>query len=188
MAKAKAKTIVTSKGKGAAKAAGPGKGAPKPSAKAPAKRAPAKAPAERAPAKRAPAKAPAKAAAPAAPPPAWAWHEVLTNDVAAAKAFYTGLFGWSSQEMPMADGMYTVFSQATQQVAGCMKAPEMPGQPACPPSWLSYLRVDDVDATVARARELGARVDLAGTDIPGVGRFAVMGDPTGATFAVFKPL
>lgn len=171
------KTTVKAKAKGnvAAKPAAKGRAAAKPAAKAKAK--PKAAPK---------AKAPAKPAAPAAPPPTWAWHEVMTNDVAGAKAFYTSLLGWSAQDVQMPTGPYTLFMKGAEQVGGCMAVPQANGQPVCPPHWLSYVRVDDVDATVTRARELGARVDVAGMDIPGVGRFAVLGDPTGATFALFQ--
>lgn len=123
--------------------------------------------------------------APAAPP-IWAWHEVVTGDVGGAKAFYTTLFGWKAAEVSMPTGPYVMFTKGAQQVAGCMAIPLADGKPVCPPHWLAYVCVDDVDATVARARELGARVDVPGMDVPGVGRFAVLGDPTGATFAVFR--
>ncbi len=167
--KATVKAKAKAKGKAAAKPAAKGKAGAKPAAKAKPKAAKA-----------------SKPAAPAAPPPAWAWHEVMTNDVAAAKTFYTSLLGWSAQDLQMPTGPYTLFMKGGEQVAGCMAIPQGNGQPVCPPNWLSYLRVDDVDATVARARELGARVDVAGMDIPGIGRFAVLGDPTGATFALFQ--
>lgn len=116
----------------------------------------------------------------------WAWHETMTGDVAASKAFYTSLFGWSAQDMEMPTGMYTLFMKGAEHVGGCMAIPENEGKAVCPPNWLSYLLVDDVDNTVARARTLGARVDVPGMDIPGMGRFAVLGDPTGATFAVYQ--
>lgn len=127
---------------------------------------------------------PATASAP--PPTSWAWHEVMTSDLGAAKSFYTSLFGWSAQDMQMPTGPYTVFTKGGEQVGGCMTVPQHEGKPVCPPHWLSYLRVDDVDATVAKARTLGARVDVAGMDVPGVGRFAILGDPSGATFAVYR--
>lgn len=170
------KTTVKTKAKGKVAAKPAAKGKPPTKGKPPAK----------AKAKPAAAKPAAKPAAPAAPPPTWAWHEVMTNDVAGAKAFYTALLGWSAQDVQMPTGPYTLFMKGTEQVAGCMAIPQANGQPVCPPHWLSYVRVDDVDATVARARDLGARVDVAGMDIPGVGRFAVLGDPTGATFALFQ--
>lgn len=132
--------------------------------------------------------APATASAPPPPPSSWAWHEVKTSDVSAAKSFYGALFGWAATDMPMPTGPYTVFTKGGEHVGGCMPVPQHDGKPVGPPQWLSYLRVDDVDATVAKARTLGARVDVAGMDIPGVGRFAVLGDPSGATFAVYRPV
>jgi hypothetical protein len=56
-----------------------------------------------------------------------------------------------------------------------------------PPHWLPYVFVDDADATLARARRLGATIQFGPEDIPGVGRFGVLQDPTGAVLAVMKP-
>lgn len=128
----------------------------------------------------------AKAAAPATP---WVWHEVMTGDVSKARSFYGSLLGWKAQDMPMPGGhVYTIFSHGDQQVGGCMAIPDAGGQPACPPNWTSYIGVQNVDATVEKARTLGATVHVPGTDIPQIGRFAVLADPTGATFAVYQSL
>jgi predicted enzyme related to lactoylglutathione lyase len=54
--------------------------------------------------------------------------------------------------------------------------------------WLPYVSVDDVDATIARAKRLGAKIPMAPEDIPGVGRFGILQDPTGAVLAIMKPL
>ena len=174
-----AKTKVKAKSKSTSKVAA------KPAKKAPVAKSAASPKKGAKPAAKAPAKAPTKPVA-APPPPTWAWHEVMTSDVAGAKAFYTALLGWSAQDVQMPSGPYTIFTKGSEQVGGAMAIPQHEGQPVCPPHWLSYVRVADVDATVTRARELGARVDVPGMDIPGVGRFAVLGDPTGATFAVYK--
>jgi uncharacterized protein len=81
-------------------------------------------------------------------------------------------------------GTYTIFSRGEEQdVGGCMRTP--PGVEA-PPHWLVYIGVDDVDATAARAKELGATVFQESTDIPEVGRFAVVQDPAGAVFGLFR--
>ena len=55
-----------------------------------------------------------------------------------------------------------------------------------PPNWLVYIGTEDVDASAGKAKELGATVHMPPTDIPNVGRFAVLMDPTGAAFALFK--
>ena len=113
------------------------------------------------------------------------WVELNTRDVDAARPFYKGLFGWSAAEMSMGGSGYTIFSLGEKPVAGMM---DMTGKvPAIvPPHWLPYFAVDDCDGSLSRACGHGAQ-NLAGPmDVPGVGRFAVLKDPQGATFAVIR--
>ncbi|MGE0192420.1 MAG: VOC family protein [Planctomycetota bacterium] len=177
--------------------AGKAKAAPKAAArkKAPAKkgtvkkampRAAAKSTASKKAAKK-PAKKTAKKAAAAPAMPAWAWHEVMTNDVAGAQAFYSHVFGWTARDAGMPGMAYTLFAKDGKDVGGCMALPEHEGQPVCAPQWVAYVQVDDVDAAVARSTSKGGQVDMPATDIPGVGRVSMMRDPAGATFAVYKP-
>lgn len=114
------------------------------------------------------------------------WDELMTTDVDDAKRFYGEVFGWSSNDMDMGDmGTYTMFKRAGDaDVGGLMRIPE--GVEA-PPNWLVYIATGDVDATVARATELGGTVIQEGMDIENVGRLAVLQDPAGAVFGVFKP-
>jgi len=113
------------------------------------------------------------------------WDELLTSDVEAAKRFYGEVVGWTSRDMPVGgDFTYTLFRSGDSDRAGCM--PMMPDTPA--PMWIAYIGTDDVDATANRAKELGATVYAEPMDIPdGIGRFAVIGDPTGAAVGLFKP-
>jgi uncharacterized protein len=114
-------------------------------------------------------------------PGALCWAELNTSDVAAAGAFYTGLFGWGSKG---GDTGYTEFQVGERSIAGMMAiTPEMG---PVPPHWLAYYQVTDCDQTVAKARDLGATIHVPGMDIPGVGRFGVIQDPQGAVFAVVK--
>jgi predicted enzyme related to lactoylglutathione lyase len=111
------------------------------------------------------------------------WHELLTTDTAAAATFYARVLPWRTQPSNMPG--YTIFMAGGAQVGGLMALPEEgAGTPA---HWLVYVGTPDVDATVIQAQSLGARVCKAATDIPSVGRFAVLADPQGATFAVFTP-
>jgi len=111
------------------------------------------------------------------------WHELLTTDTAAAAGFYQKVVSWRSQPSNMPG--YTIFMAGGVQVGGLMALPaETSGAPA---HWLVYAGTPDVDATVRQAESLGARVWKSATDIPNVGRFAVLADPQGATFAVFTP-
>jgi predicted enzyme related to lactoylglutathione lyase len=111
------------------------------------------------------------------------WHELLTTDTAAAAAFYPRVVPWRTQPSNMPG--YTIFMVGQSQVAGLMELPGDAG--SAPAHWLMYVGTPDVDATCAQAQSLGARVCKAPGDIPNVGRFAVLADPQGATFAVFTP-
>ncbi len=111
------------------------------------------------------------------------WHELLTTDTAAAATFYAKVLPWRTQPSNMPG--YTIFMAGGAQVGGLMALPE--DGAGTPAHWLVYVGAPDVDATVTQAQALGARLCKAATDIPNVGRFAVLADPQGATFAVFTP-
>jgi predicted enzyme related to lactoylglutathione lyase len=112
------------------------------------------------------------------------WDELHTTDVDGATAFYREVIGWSANDRDMGGGVtYTMFDSGGEQRAGCMTIM----QPDMPPNWLTYIGSDDVDASCKRAEELGARKMMGPMDIPGVGRSAVLTDPTGAVFALFSP-
>ncbi len=111
------------------------------------------------------------------------WNELLTTDVDKAKSFYTGLLGYTTRDMDMGPaGTYTLFVRDGKDLAGCMKTP----QDGIPSSWLSYIAVDDVDASTRKAEQLGAHVCVPPTDIPNVGRFSVLTDPTGAAIGLLE--
>ena len=117
-------------------------------------------------------------------PGALCWNELHSRDVEGSKAFYQSVFGWVP--VTHADGPmpYTEFQLGDQSIAGMMDMPPMiPAE--VPTYWLVYFAVDDADATAAKAQKLGGQVLMPAMDIP-VGRFAVLADPQGATFAVIK--
>lgn len=113
------------------------------------------------------------------------WDELLTGAVDEAKRFYSSVFGWETSDMDMGEmGTYTIFKRAGGvDAGGLMKKPDQ--MPAS--AWVPYLATDDVDATVARAGALGATVLMPGMDVPEVGRFAMLLDPTGGLFGLYKP-
>jgi len=111
------------------------------------------------------------------------WHELLTTDTAAAAAFYPKVVPWRTQPSNMPG--YTIWMSAQAQVGGLMALPSEAGD--SPPHWLVYIGTPNVDATCSQAQGLGARVVKPPGDIPNVGRFAVLADPQGATFALFTP-
>jgi len=114
---------------------------------------------------------------------AFCWEELMTSDPEAAAKFYTQLFGYSVESHDMGPmGTYRILKRGDRQTAGIMKTPA--NVPA-PPHWLTYLNVKDVDASTRNAKEIGAKVMMEPMDIPNIGRFSVVADPTGAAVALF---
>lgn len=113
------------------------------------------------------------------------WAELGTTDVNGAKAFYGENFNWSSgRTMEMGDGAYHMIMLGEQPVCGMFDKPAE--QPVS--AWTHYVRVDDIDASVDRARSLGANILHGPITIPGMVSFAVVADPTGAVFGMAKSL
>lgn len=111
------------------------------------------------------------------------WNELTTRDADRAIVFYSGVFGWTADAMPMGEGVdYTVWMVDGGPVGGMLPMGDMfPAE--VPPFWQVYFSVVDTDATLAKARELGGSVLDGPTDTP-QGRMAVLRDPHGAMFAV----
>lgn len=106
------------------------------------------------------------------------WVELATRDVERAGAFYSALFGWELEEHAgPSPSRYRVFSVAGEKQGGLLEMTAEWGD--IPSHWSIYLRVDDVDRTLARATELGGATCVPPFDVPGVGRIARMQDCTG---------
>jgi uncharacterized protein len=122
---------------------------------------------------------------PSIPTGRFLWNELHTTDAEAALAFYESVVGFTHRSMGTGpSGTYHILSRGGVERGGVTDI--LPA--GVTPHWLPYVNVDDPDATIARARSLGATVALPPEDIPGVGRFGVLRDPTGARLAVMKPL
>ncbi len=112
------------------------------------------------------------------------WYELITGDPAAAEDFYTKVVGWTMADAGMPGMHYTLAKVGERPVAGLMGFP--PDVPDPKPAWLGYIAVDDVDGMAKRVQEAGGALYRAPDDIPGVGRFAVVADPQGAVFMLFR--
>ena len=121
-------------------------------------------------------------------PGSFVWQEYMADDPAAAAKFYAAVVGWTAKDAGMGDFPYTLLSIGADMVAGLMALPEAARQMGAQPSWIGYIGVPDVDAYTAKVAAAGGAVYRAPSDIPGVGRFAVVADPHGAVFALFKGL
>jgi predicted enzyme related to lactoylglutathione lyase len=120
----------------------------------------------------------------ASPTGRFAWHELHTTDRARAQKFYAQLVGWEIKEFPMGPGeVYAMCLLNGKDIGGITKSKETAD---VPPHWLAYIAVDNVDASAAKATELRAKVLNPPMDIPNAGRFAVVADPQGAVFALYK--
>lgn len=109
--------------------------------------------------------------------------ELNTTDPERAKAFYSKLFAWKMEDMQMGPGMtYTMIQPGEGTGGGLMKHP-VPGAPS---AWLAYVVVDDAKASTEKAKSLGARVMKDVSEVPGMGWFSIIADPTGATLGLWQ--
>jgi predicted enzyme related to lactoylglutathione lyase len=111
------------------------------------------------------------------------WYELTTPDVAAAKNFYPPIAGWGTQQF---DKDYTMWTTRGVPFAGIFQLGPEQRQKGIPPNWMPYVDVDNVDETARKATSLGGKTMHGPQDIPNTGRFAVLQDPQGAVFGVYK--
>lgn len=114
------------------------------------------------------------------------WYELLTTDPKAAEAFYGKVFGWRLDPGKASDIPYTHINVGDRPIGGIMALPDELKAHGVPPNWSGYVGVDDVDASVQKVVAAGGKVQRPADDIPNVGRFAVVADPAGAVFLLFK--
>ena len=113
------------------------------------------------------------------------WNELITSDVEGAKKFYAAMFGWEAETKEVAPDLdYTMFKKGEKMVAGMLRiTPEMG---PLPPHWLSYVISKDIRTDLAKAREAGGTVLKDAMEVPNAGTLAVIQDPQGAVFALWK--
>jgi predicted enzyme related to lactoylglutathione lyase len=116
------------------------------------------------------------------------WNELMTRDVEGAKKFYADTLGWSYDAMPMPDGAgsYWLAVMDGEPVGGILDI-SAPDFAQVPESWMAYIAVDDVDARVAKAVKVGAKLMKPVFDVPGVGRIAILMQPDGAGVGWMTP-
>jgi hypothetical protein len=108
--------------------------------------------------------------------------ELNTTDVDKAKSFYGSLFDWKLSDTPMPMGTYTTIDVGDGTGGGMLKHP-MPGAPSI---WIPYVIVDDVEAATQKAKSLGAQIIREVTEVPNMGWFSIVLDPTGAAVGLWK--
>src|ERR1044071_4984135 len=110
------------------------------------------------------------------------WYELITRDPEAAAAFYGPVLGWSVKPSGHPGMDYRLIDAGDGEVGGMMAPPT----PDAPSGWLGYIGVDDVDRTAADVVAAGGTQLMPPTDIPDVGRFALLADPQGVIFYVMR--
>jgi predicted enzyme related to lactoylglutathione lyase len=117
------------------------------------------------------------------------WYELMTPDPDRAKSFYDAVVGWDIEPQPTGEMDYRMIRRADGgNAGGVLRITEEMQQHGARPTWLGYLNVADVDATVASMEAAGGKTLMGATDIPHVGRIAMLADPQGAPFYVMMPM
>jgi len=115
------------------------------------------------------------------------WIELATTDQSAAKSFYSSLFGWHANDMPMGpDEYYTIF-QLEDRASAAAYTLRPDRSPGVPPHWMIYISVKSADDTAGRATQAGGKVLAPPFEVGDYGRMAVLQDPAGATFSIWEP-
>lgn len=115
------------------------------------------------------------------------WNELMTSDANKAKEFYRSLFGWEYQSREVNNVTYNMIKSNDQESGGMMQIPADEVK-KIPSHWMTYIYVDNVDESVAKAEKLGANIIFSATNVEDFGRFAILQDPTGAQVGLWQCL
>jgi len=111
------------------------------------------------------------------------WYELMTTDVAAAKAFYAKVLGWRARDISLPDAAFALFSAGEAPVSGVMSLPE-----GAAPHWVGYVGVNDIDAAADLVERLDGTLFVPPTEIPNTSRFSVFADPQNATLGMLQSI
>ncbi len=121
-------------------------------------------------------------------PGTFSWMDLATTDPEAAKTFYSRLFGWEAEDMPVpGGGTYSMMRLDGDNVAAIAAMQEQQREAGIPPFWFSYITVASADETAAAVKEAGGSIHAEPFDVMDAGRMAVVVDPTGAHFGIWEP-
>ena len=120
-------------------------------------------------------------------PGTFSWVDLATTDAAAAKSFYSGLFGWETEDDDAGGVRVHDVPHRRRRRLRALRDVGGHARHGRPPNWTSYVTVADADAAAARAKQLGGAPIEDAFDVLDLGRMAVLEDPQGAVFAVWQP-
>ncbi len=120
-------------------------------------------------------------------PGTFCWVDLAATDQDAAKQFYSSIFGWTSNDMPMPDGAnYSMMLKGGKTVGAIAPMQPMQKDAGSPPTWNSYIAVENVDNSANKAASLGGTIVMPPMDVPEAGRMAVVQDPAGAYVSLWQ--
>ena len=120
-----------------------------------------------------------------AEPGALCWAELWTNDTSAATDFYSALFGWTANVNKSPTGAdYTMFSIGGRPAVGMLAI--QPEWGDMPPIWSIYVGTEDLDASIAKAKSMGANAYMDIMQVPGIGKFTALHDPHDGIFTLME--
>jgi predicted enzyme related to lactoylglutathione lyase len=114
------------------------------------------------------------------------WRELATKDLAGSKKFYQDLFGWKLEQSKVTSMDYSEIIVGDAASGGMMAIDENWGENPPPSHWSTYIAVTNADETAAKIKENGGSLKVEPFDAPGVGRMAMVSDPSGAGFAIIQ--
>ncbi len=114
------------------------------------------------------------------------WYDQMSNDLPGSEKFYSKVVGWSLAPNTMNAQKYTLLKTGENMVGGLMPIPEDAAKMGVRPAWMGYIAVDDVKKYADKVKAAGGAIHRPPTEIPNIGTFAVVGDPSGAGFLLFK--
>jgi len=124
-----------------------------------------------------------------APQGEFIWYELMSPDPEGSKAFYDAVVGWDiSEAAPEFQGYRMIGRSDGKFAGGVLPISAEMQQHGARPTWLGYIHVTDVDRSVGKIEQAGGKSLMPATDIPNVGRIAMVADPQGAPFYVMKPI
>lgn len=116
------------------------------------------------------------------------WYELMSPDPEASKAFYDAVVGWDIEPRPAGEMDYRMIRRSDGgNAGGVLKLDAAMQEHGAKPMWLGYVHVDDVDRAVTDATADGARAIMPPWSVPGIGRIAMIADPTGGLLYLMKP-
>ena len=112
----------------------------------------------------------------------WCHIEIPTKNAEKSKSFYGNLFGWTFQDVPMGDKNYTLYFTGNGGIGGGIFDPPE----GVPRQMVSYINVEEIEPIVEKAEKNGGKVLIPKQEVPGTGWFALVADPDGNAFGVWK--